>query len=285
MLNQLTGNVYWTAPEAHTERPVLGYVNGEKTKLMIDAGNSPAHAKWFLGLLREEGLRAPDYIVLTHWHWDHVFGVGSVNGAILAHKLTADRLTEMTNLDWRDKALDQRVEEGTESIYHRDSMKNEMTNLERGRLQWRLPDISFNAGMKVNLGGVQCNILNLSDDPSVNATVVKIIPDQVVFLGETVYPDLSSEPTAYRSDIVYPALDALLAMKAEWYVSSHGPKPLSRKDFEQFDHDLRLIGANIEKHQGKRNEVMSALRRYKSIQLEKSALDWLVDAFVIGYGA
>lgn len=285
MLEQLTDNVYWTRPQQDTARPVLGYVAGADAALMVDAGNSPAQAKWFLGLLREQGLKQPDYVVLTHWHWDHVFGAGSINGALLAHKMTTDKLQEMSGFDWRDKALDQRVDDGAETEYFRDSIKNEMTNIERSRLQLRQPEISFDESMAVSLGEVTCRIENIWGAESLEGTIVHVIPDNVIFLAALAFANHKCEPPAYKPELVAAMLDRLLEMDADWYVSSNAEKPLDRKAFAQLEHDLRIIVNNVEKHAGSRQDVLTALRRFKSIQMDKADQEWFVDALVRGYAA
>ena len=43
------GERFWyQTPVSETDRPVLGMVVGNKKTLMIDAGNSEAHAQYFL---------------------------------------------------------------------------------------------------------------------------------------------------------------------------------------------------------------------------------------------
>ena len=69
-LNPISDHVYWLAPDATTDRPVLGAVDGQKATLLIDAGNSPAHAKLLLDEVAKLSQAQQHYLVLTHWHWD-----------------------------------------------------------------------------------------------------------------------------------------------------------------------------------------------------------------------
>ena len=70
MLNQITPNIYVSDNEELNDRPQLGYIKGSKYAIMIDAGNSPAHAQLFIDELKKMDLKAPDFVILTHWHWD-----------------------------------------------------------------------------------------------------------------------------------------------------------------------------------------------------------------------
>ena len=113
-IHQLTPRVYWTTPFGDTDRPVMGVICGEKGSLIVETGNSPAHMETFLIALETLNLPAPLFAAVTHWHWDHVFGGEALPVPIVAHDETARTVAEMSKLNWRDKALDQRVAEGSE---------------------------------------------------------------------------------------------------------------------------------------------------------------------------
>ena len=52
-LNQISPHVYWMAPDGNTDRPTLGVIAGTDATLLVDAGNSIAHAHLFLEALDE----------------------------------------------------------------------------------------------------------------------------------------------------------------------------------------------------------------------------------------
>ncbi|MFP3489602.1 MBL fold metallo-hydrolase, partial [Staphylococcus sp. SIMBA_130] len=83
--------------------------------LMIDAGNSENHARSFLEELSDRGLKRPDLLALTHWHWDHIFGLSALRDTVSISSLqTKEEMAKLIPLSWSDYDLDQRVEEGTE---------------------------------------------------------------------------------------------------------------------------------------------------------------------------
>ncbi|PAC80536.1 Zn-dependent hydrolase, partial [Bacillus sp. 7788] len=74
-IKKIGQNFWYITPISLTDRPILGMVVGSNKTLMIDAGNSKEHAKYFIKeTLKHENL-TPDMVVLTHWHWDHIFGL------------------------------------------------------------------------------------------------------------------------------------------------------------------------------------------------------------------
>lgn len=50
---QLTKNISCLSANHETDRPVLAAIWGERSNLVVDAGNSPAHARLMLDLLAQ----------------------------------------------------------------------------------------------------------------------------------------------------------------------------------------------------------------------------------------
>jgi glyoxylase-like metal-dependent hydrolase (beta-lactamase superfamily II) len=102
------GKRFWyMTPVSDTDRPILGMVVGEETSLMIDAGNSEAHAQLFLEMLAEKQVKNPQFVVLTHWHWDHIFGFSALKGVLsISSAYTKDEMKKLIPLSWSDEALD-----------------------------------------------------------------------------------------------------------------------------------------------------------------------------------
>ena len=79
---------------------MLGYIRGERYSLAVDAGNSRRHGEKFYAALDAAELRRPDFTVLTHWHWDHTFGMHHIHGLSAAHMKTNEMLEqERTRLE------------------------------------------------------------------------------------------------------------------------------------------------------------------------------------------
>ncbi|MGA9231631.1 MAG: MBL fold metallo-hydrolase, partial [Exiguobacterium oxidotolerans] len=102
--NQLTDRVWYQTPVSETDRPILGLIVGAKRSLMIDAGNSSQHAALFLEEVERHGLKKPDLLALTNWHWDHIFGLKEMNVPSIATKRTVARIEQMLDYDWTDEA-------------------------------------------------------------------------------------------------------------------------------------------------------------------------------------
>src|SRR4051812_38755830 len=113
-LTKISEHVYWMPP-GEPDRPSLCAVVGARRTLMLDAGSSDAHALQFLDGLAARDIPSPQQIVLTHWHWDHVFGAAAFGVSVIAHIETAKELARLATYDWSDAGLEQRIKTGEQT--------------------------------------------------------------------------------------------------------------------------------------------------------------------------
>src|SRR5690606_8283743 len=171
-----------------TDRPVLGVIAGSKGSLIVDAGNSPAHARVLLEQMTVAGLPAPRFLVLTHWHWDHWFGAAAFDAPAIAHAETSRILREQVAWEWSDAALDARVEQGIEIAFCRDMLKAELPD--RSDLVLCAPDVAFTGEVTIDLGGVTCRLIHVGGDHAADSVVVHVPEARVVFLSDCRYDDI-----------------------------------------------------------------------------------------------
>ncbi|MBO4637093.1 MAG: MBL fold metallo-hydrolase [Clostridiales bacterium] len=174
-LKKLSEHIWYIPFEEERDRPNLGYVRGDKRSLAIDAGHSEAHTKEFYGLLQKEGLPLPDLTVLTHWHWDHTFGMHAINGLSIANSRTNGHLLECISkieANGPDEFL---------NLY--DSIRKEY---EGNREVIVVPaDIVFDGGMTIDLGGCTVKIMQSPSPHTDDSTLVYVCEDRTLFLGDS----------------------------------------------------------------------------------------------------
>ena len=91
-LKKLTDRIYYLPHEPEADRPMLAYVKGDRLSLAIDAGYSSLHVKDFYEAIEAADFRKPDFTAITHWHYDHTFGMHAIKGVSIAHKKTNEFL-------------------------------------------------------------------------------------------------------------------------------------------------------------------------------------------------
>ena len=257
-LNQLSPHVFWLPPDSRTDRPVLGVVCGTRATLLVDAGNSPAHAGLLLAEIARLRLPPPTYLVLTHWHWDHVFGAQTLNLPTIASLETRRIVTHMAQLDWSNKALDRRVADGSEIDFCRTMIKAELPD--RSQLVIKPPEIGFEGQIELDLGGVTCQIVHVAGDHSADSSVVFVVEDRVLFLGDCLCEDLYSGPRSYTTQNFLPLIERIFSFKADFFLEGHAPEPASRQALLAELAVYQWIGREVEHSGADRARLLDAVQ-------------------------
>ena len=235
---QLTNRIWYQTPVSETDRPIVAVITGDERSLVIDAGNSSQHAALFLDEVEKHGLRRPDLVVLTHWHWDHIFGMKQMAVPTIATNRTVEEMQKIVDYEWSDEALEERIHQGIEILFCADAIK-----LEFGKdrdIEVILPTIRFTGELEINLGGVTCLLRQVENDHSPGSALVYIPEERVLFLGDAMYADIFSAEWNYTVNQTTRLLDTIGEYEADYYVWSHG-EAMAKEAFEQEVYVLRQI--------------------------------------------
>ena len=104
--------IWYLPSEERTDRPCLYYVKGDRFSIAIDAGNSKAHVDLFYEELNKNNLPLPEFTIITHWHWDHTFGMVYTNGKTVTGEKTHKHLINVSQWEWTSEAMKKRLEKG-----------------------------------------------------------------------------------------------------------------------------------------------------------------------------
>lgn len=241
MMNKLTDRVYYMDYVQMGDRPVLGLVVGDKCSLIIDGGNSKAHAEKFLNYVKELNVPEVKYLVLTHHHWDHVFGMKTMNLINIVQKKSNEKLNWMRNLKWTDEAISKRVASGEEIEFCEEHIKIEHPDNDR-LVEIDNADIIFDDNIEIDLGGVTVKVQHIEADHSDDCCLVNA--DGVTFMGDAMYLDMYKGPWSYTREKLYPLLDTLLAYDSKFYVPAHHNK-YNNEEFKSFVKYIKEIGETV----------------------------------------
>ncbi len=185
-LYQLTPHVYYTPNCRENDRPVLGYIRGERFSVMVDAGNSAAHVQEYQEAVASAGLPAPAWCAITHWHWDHTFGMHQLKQPIIAHENTNRELRRMLPWQWDEASMLQRLQTGEEIEFAHRCILAEYPDSTAIRI--RLADVTVEQGLTLNCGGITCRCLHLPSAHSDDSLVLLVPEEKVLFIGD-IYGD------------------------------------------------------------------------------------------------
>ncbi|WP_046214345.1 MBL fold metallo-hydrolase [Paenibacillus wulumuqiensis] len=235
IMQNLSSHINYLTPYQETDRPILAAVTGTRSTLLIDAGNSASHIQLFIDQLVKQDI-SPRWLVLTHWHWDHVFGMNQANTTIIAQTITTQHIKEMQQLSWSDEDLDRRVEEGTEIAFCADAIKKEFVD-DRDILL-PTPDITFDRKLELDLGRVHCIVEHVGGDHSSDSSIIYIQEDKVLFVGDALYPNIHVTPNCYTPATTLKLIQSLRKYDADLVVLSHHAEIW---DTERFEQELVLL--------------------------------------------
>ena len=275
------GQSFWyITPVSLTDRPILGMVAGNNKTLMIDAGNSEDHANYFIQKTLEHENASPDMVVLTHWHWDHIFGLPALPDTVsIASAKTRKEMEKLVPFSWSDEAIDERVREGTEIEFCAKAIKEEYQG--HRDIQVVLPDVTFDRRIEIDLGGVTCIVQQVGGDHAADSVIVYVKEEKILFLGDCIYPKMYAEKVHYTVKEILRLLDELEAFDADTYIPSH-QRPWTKKEFHQETDKLRMIAKFTDQCGGDKQKITKEYQHYVNRELKEDELE-TIDYFVNGY--
>ena len=174
-LNRLTERIWIWPYEEERDRPNLGYIKGDSWSLAVDAGHSADHVKEFYRALEGAGLPLPALTVLTHWHWDHTFGMHAVHGLTLANERTNRHLADFRG----------RIErEGTGFFLEmHESIRREYGD---GKpVTVTMADLVFRGEVRLDTGNCPVRLFQAEAPHTDDSTLIEIPGEKVLFLGDS----------------------------------------------------------------------------------------------------
>ncbi|WP_379130200.1 MBL fold metallo-hydrolase [Paenibacillus sp. sgz500958] len=276
---QLSPHVFMMHAEHETDRPILSAIMGERRTLLMDAGNSPVHAELFRQELNRRGFRQPDILALTHWHWDHTFGMSAWDIPVVAHEGTAQALGALAGLDGSDESLNRLAGEGViseQSVAH--------IALEYGEnrsIRVVEPDILFRDRISIDLGGISCELVHVGGDHSGDSCFLYVKEEQILFLGDALGPSVYGGPRKYSSTGFLGLLARAYGYRAEWYVESHGI-PMNEEDFRKDLDAWERLARIVDVFGRDRDRVILELKAYLKLDELPKDLEQGLEYFMAG---
>lgn len=276
---ELSKHVLIMHAEDETDRPILAAILGDRRTLLMDAGNSPAHAELFRTELSRRGYRQPDMLALTHWHWDHTFGMSAWNIPAIAHENTHEALAGLVGVDWSDPGLEKLVETGTISEESAADIRKEY-GAERNIVLLE-PDISFKDSITIDLGGVCCKLVHVGGDHAKDSCFLYIQEDRILFLGDALGPSVYGGPRQYSSTGFLRLLGLAYSYDAEWYVESHGI-PMTGVEFRNDLYSWERLARIVDVFGHDRERVVLELKTYLKVEELSEDLKQGLEYFLAG---
>jgi len=222
MLKKLTPRICYLPNDPATDRPSLGYIQGDKYSLMVDAGASPSHVTLYLEELQQLGHRRPDFVVLTHWHWDHVFGLTYLKelGVLsIACVRTNDYLAKMKAWKWSPEAINDRLLTGEDVPFCVEMMEKEYQGFDT--IISDTADITFQDDLTLDLGGITCHFHRIGGPHTKDSVICHVPEEKILFLGDCDCENLFRVPAQEYGEKLRALLQELDALDFKHAIPGH----------------------------------------------------------------
>lgn len=244
-----TEHVFYTENDSETDCPCIGYVQGKERAVLLDAGNSPLHAKLLQEGLAAQGLPMPDMICLTHAHWDHTYGLAAWSCLSLAGKKTNENLRRMQSWKWDEEAMAERLRRGEDSLFCDMHIRKEYPD--RSRIQVQTASLAFTGEVDLALGGVTVCLREMVSPHEKDCVVMLIPEDGVLFLGDAYCSVPVGEDWVYDPVRLQAFLQALEEIPFTTAIKGHHPPQSKEELLRELTAELSAKTAEKEAQHGK----------------------------------
>jgi glyoxylase-like metal-dependent hydrolase (beta-lactamase superfamily II) len=213
---------------ADAVQPNVGIITTDGGTVLVDAGNSPRHARQITRALADLNAPLASRVIYTHHHWDHVFGAQIFVAPTIAHESCREILLERAARPWSAAYAE-------EEMRRNPAQEVMYTNILRAVDDWHgfqivVPSLTFSKGMTLHLDALALEIEHVGGQHAPDSCIVKIRSAGVAFLGDCYYPPVLAER---RTDSTYDfnMIRRLLADETlHTFIDGHTPTPISRDE-------------------------------------------------------
>ncbi len=221
-LIKVSDRVYYMECLEEYDWCTIGLVIGDDHVLMMDSGASGRHVQLFLQRLAENNLPRPDLCALTHWHWDHTYGLAHLQGVTsFANKDTNALLKKMQTWGWTDEEMKQRISTGEDLAFSYPNLNAEYPD--KSLIKVASATVEYTDKLMLDLGGVHVELKKVENSHSYDCSVIYIVEEKTIFLGDIHYHDLLPVTAVYHADLHEKLITSLRKFDFDRAICGHQP--------------------------------------------------------------
>ena len=222
-------------PEFATVKPVVGVITAASGTILVDAGNSPGHAREIMGALGAIGAPPLRAVIYTHHHWDHTFGAAALGVPAIGHERCREAMLQMATAPWGPAYLREEVDRNPLLATSYGAIEHALGG-DWGNFRILPPAVTFPDRLRLHLDDLTVELEHVGGEHAGDSIVVRVHEAGVIFLGDCFYPPpLHRRAPGATSD--WAMLEGLMDDRFDLYVQGHGP-PARRSA-------LRAVLANV----------------------------------------
>ncbi|MEW6428565.1 MAG: MBL fold metallo-hydrolase, partial [Thermodesulfobacteriota bacterium] len=243
-----------------------GIIVGDRGIIVVDTLVSAREARRFIEDVRKISDKPIRYIINTHYHLDHSFGNAEFAGlgaTIVAHVNCADEMRHKAAA-----ALAGAADFG-------------LTPEDMGGTRIAYPEITFTDKLRLDLGGVEAELIFIAPAHSKGSIVVSVPREKVVFAGDILFTEY--HPYMGEGDIEgwQRNLDFLATLGSERIIPGHGPLS-GNEDLADMKAYLTLFDNKARELTAAPGKLEEMTAQMKAVLPARKQAEWLIGASLQG---
>ena len=168
-------------PDKNRVQATVGMILTAQQTILVDAGNSLRLARQIEATLAAMSAPPISHVIYTHHHWDHTFGACVYGVPAIAHRLSHQFLRRMRQENVGETYLRTKVERNPKLIL-------DWTAADWAEFEIVLPEITYEERKQFRFNDVSLELVHFGGVHAADSTVIKVVNDGVMFLGDCYYP-------------------------------------------------------------------------------------------------
>lgn len=207
-----------------------GYVITNEGVVVFDALGTPSLGWELLKDIRKQTDKDIRYMVVSHYHADHIYGLQAFKDHTRATIIAQDRSSDYNeNKETADERAGARLSQRQEALYPWVNDKTRVIS----------PDITFNDKLTISLGGKRFSLIYAGPAHSGSDIMMMVEPDGVLFAGDIVQnsriPFMNSDDVSTTQWLK--ALNEVLSLDPQFIIPGHGTPSAQAKEAIAFTRD------------------------------------------------
>ena len=220
-LQQITDCIWMLPHDSFTDRPNLYYIHGDERALAVDAGASPAHVADFYHAIEAAGFPLPTVTAITHWHWDHTFGLCAVQGETIASAATCRQLEAVQQWAWDRPAMQRREQTGEDIAFCNMCIMREYA-AQPETIRVTLPQQALTQPLTLDLGGIHAILTPCGSPHSEDALIVHVPEERALLIGDADCEDYYHQDGMYQEEPLRAWIQRITQLDFHHYLIGHG---------------------------------------------------------------
>lgn len=215
---------------------------GDKEVFVVDSCYLPSSAREDIAQIRQWTSKPVRYLLNTHWHYDHTLGNGVYADAfpqltIIAHTETRkqsegynpgylskynDRIERFKRYAETGKGVDDKpLTESQIAEFREAAAGGKQVSEEFKNLVDRLPNLMFDQGLDIDIGGREVQVSHLGRGNTAGDTVVYLPGEKILIAGDLLDHPVPYLGGGYPSELIR-TLQSMARMDTQTIIPGHG---------------------------------------------------------------